>query len=380
MIEIRTFEGDARELARFASPVWQATYAGRRPVPDWTERYYDWQLLANSSADPSYRVAAYDGTRLVGTLLAENFDFQWQGRKVLGSMASWLTVDPNYRRDGVASLLAEEQRGRHLEREAEFCLGFGISRTSGPLFWERMPDTRVLGRVRLWVRILNPKAFCRWTYSPGHRMGVGAFRELPLFKAPRPPRRREIRPFRSSDLASCLGLCRQSNQTSDLSYLWTEARLGHQLEYRGMPSTLVFDSERGEDSEPRDPSEPVEDPGRRSDSRGGGRSRGSVRGFVNSYLLDLLGREPIRSQIVDLVAFDETLSGRDRLHLLRESLAQAASAGAAISLSLQKPSVSKRTMLAAGFFPMPSEFSLIFAFVDPQRLYSPVRRIYVQWR
>jgi GNAT superfamily N-acetyltransferase len=121
MIEIRTYDGDAATLSRFSQEVWRASYEGRVTFPLWSAQYFDWQLLTESRSR-DYLVAAYEGSKLIGTLLAEAFRFRLHGREVNGTTGSWLSVHPDYRRMGIGSKLFEEQRRRHLERDAPFML------------------------------------------------------------------------------------------------------------------------------------------------------------------------------------------------------------------------------------------------------------------
>ena len=69
MIEIRTFDGDVAELARFCTSSWQKRYAGRMPVPVWLPDFLEWELLGEDHAARQFLVAAYDGSRLVGAIL-----------------------------------------------------------------------------------------------------------------------------------------------------------------------------------------------------------------------------------------------------------------------------------------------------------------------
>ena len=68
-------------------------------------------------------------------------------------MGSWLTVDPEYRRQGIGIKLFESSR-RHLEHNAKFHLGYGYTgarMSMGPKFWKSFPENTVLlGHVGFW--------------------------------------------------------------------------------------------------------------------------------------------------------------------------------------------------------------------------------------
>lgn len=124
MIEIRTYEGDAHTLSRFIHETWTQTYQGKMAVSLWGPGYFDWQLLADGWRQRNYLVAAYDGSRLVGCLMAEPFRFKSKIGELNGTMSSWLTVHHDYRRLGIGLQLFEEQRRRHLERGDGFLMGY----------------------------------------------------------------------------------------------------------------------------------------------------------------------------------------------------------------------------------------------------------------
>ena len=139
MIEIRTFEGDAAEIAAFVTRTWIKSYEGRMPVPLWSRQFLQRDLLPEGDHDPrDYLVAAYDGARLVGFHPARPFPIRLHGQQIGGSMGSWLTVDPEYRRQGIAARMQEEFERRHRQRGAVVNFGYlyvRSSRSMGKKFW-----------------------------------------------------------------------------------------------------------------------------------------------------------------------------------------------------------------------------------------------------
>lgn len=352
MIEIRTYEGDADEIARFAQRVWRATYEGRMPLPLWDAAYFDWQLLADRPGGRDYLVAAYDGARLVGSLLGESFRFRLHGREFDATMGSWLTVAPEYRRQGIGSRLFEEQRRRHQQRGAVFHLGFGYTgyaASLGPRFWKSFPEnTVVLGKVGFWARVLDHRAESRWNLSRLERLGTRAL-GLVQSRHPKPDSLEGIRAYEPRDLPDCLELTRGLLHDIDMGYVWSEARLAHQLQYRDIPRTLVLEHE------------------------------GRVGGFINYYHLDYLGRGHLAVGMVDLPCFGD-LPPRLRRRLLLAALDQMVGEGVQMALALRTPCYPRGPFLRTGFVPMPRDFLYVCVRMDPEFALDGAKRLHVHWR
>jgi GNAT superfamily N-acetyltransferase len=351
MIEIRTYEGDAVELCHFIQGVWRATYEGQMPFPLWDQRFFEWQLLAERPGGRDYLVVAYDGSMLIGSLLAEQFRFRLDGHEFDATTGSWFTVHPDYRHRGVAFKLFNEQRRRHLERGAVFLLGFlymGTASSLGPKFWLRFPYTMVLEKLGFWARVFDHQAVARWELS--RRDGLAA-RTLGLFQS-RPPVPHDsegIRPYRPGDLPACLDLVHGLLERVDMGYVWTAQRLAHQLHYRDVPRTIIAEQ------------------------------AGRVAGFVNYYRLDFMGRYPIAAAIIDLVAFG-TLRLRECKKLLLATMGQMLDEGIKMALMLRLPCYPWQPLLATGFVPLPRALSTICIRMDPTFSLEGVKRLHVHCR
>jgi len=349
MIEILTYQGDARELVEFTTAAWKASASGLPHAPRWSETNLEWQLLRNPSASPEFRVAAYDGGALVGTLFAEEFDFWMQGERTRGTLASWLTVAPEYRRRGVAGKLAEELRQRHRERGARFCIGFGLLGSGGARFWSRQPDTLLPGKTGFWVRVLDRSEVSSWSMSLRDRLGVHLLR---LWAGPveSPGEVSSLRNYRDSDLDSCLALCNRPATAADLGLVWTRERLGHQLRFGDAVRTHLLTR----------------------DDR--------VAGIVSYYLLAFTGRTERRMAIFDIVELEDSAGAGDGKRLLYRALHEALDAGASSALVLRQPSMPKRALFASGFVPLPPDFEWILTLAaEPERMRS-IHRIHALWR
>ncbi len=352
MIETRTFEGNAAELSAFAQRVWRGTYEGRMMLPVWNDEYFDWQLLSDRPGGRHYLVAAYEGARLVGSLLGEQFRFRLHGREFDATMGSWLTVDPEYRRQGVGTLLFEEQRRRHLERGAVFHLGYGYvgaAVSMGPRFWQSFPANTVnLGRVGFWARMLDHETVARWDLSLRDRLGA---RAIGFFQTrrPRPSDPGAVRDYRPEDLPACLRLSHALLDRVNMGYVWSQERLAHQLSYNGLPRTLVAEE------------------------------NGQVAGFINYYTLDFLGRFPIRTAMIDLLAFG-SLPFAGRVNLLRAAMAQMVDEGAKLVLMLRLPCYPMLPLMRTGFVALPRDFYLICVRMDTSFPLDGARKMHLHWR
>ena len=351
MLEVRTFDGDAHEIARFTQEVWRTSYYRKVPTPVWDENYFDWQLLSERPGGSDYLVAAYEGGKLVGSLFAEEFKFRLREEEFKGAFSSWLTVHPDYRRRGLGKQLAEEQCRRLLERDAKFLLGFGIKskNSSGPKFWASFSEkTVLLGQVGLWIRMLDHRAVSEWDVSLFNRLGsrlLGVVQRKP--SASRQPT--SIRCYRPDDLPACLELINNKLDEVDMGCVWSAARLAHQLDYKGIPSTLVAESS------------------------------GRVAGLINYYKLTLLGRSYLEAAVIDHFVTDN-LTWRERSDLLETALAQMQAEGIKLALTLRLPTSPNSLLLANGFIPLLPEHEVICYRADKSFCLDKAKRLYVYLR
>lgn len=352
MIETRTYEGDAGELARFAQRVWRGSYEGRMMLPMWDDRYFNWQLLAERPGGRDFLVTAYDGGQLVGSLLGERFRFRLHDREFDATMGSWLTVDPEYRRQGVGTLLFEEQRRRHLDQGAIFNLGYGYTGAAvslGPRFWKSFPANTVdLGKVGFWARVLDHRTVARWDLARRDRWGARLLGCLQPWQ-PRPRDRDGVRAYRAADLPDCLRLAHGLLDRVDMGYVWDEARLAHQLQYRDTPRTLVFEKQ------------------------------GRIEGLVNYYCLDFLGRFRLPAAMIDLAAFGDATAA-ERRKLVFAALEDMAAAGVKLALMLRLPCYESWTLWRTGFVPLPADFRLLCVRMDTTFPLDGARRMHLHWR
>jgi GNAT superfamily N-acetyltransferase len=351
MIEIRPFEGDAEELAAFTQRVWRQSYAGQMLTPLWSKEFMERDLLADGQ-DRDFLIAAYDGARLVGSHPAKPIPIRLHGKKLPATWASFLSVDPDYRRRGVALKLQAEYVRKHQEREIPVNFGYlylRSARSMGPEFWRRQPGgVRIVAKLGMWVRALDHAAVARFEL---YRTEAWGARALSLVqRTPREPSDTTgIRLYRPKDLDDCRALLDRAGEKADLAYLWEPDVTARQLDYPGLSKTLVLDHQ------------------------------GRVGGLVNYTLLDVLGRCPMRVARLDSLAFD-SLESRDRRRLLAAALCEMAADGAKGAMMLRGSWHGWRELLGAGFLPVPPEFYYVGLTLRDGVPLDRVRRLSVLWR
>ncbi len=130
MLEVRTYEGSPEELAKFVVSQWTASYGGRMAVPDWSGDYFRWQLRMDEPEQRQHLIAAYDGAQLAGVVPHFPMQFSLDGEKFSASQASWLSVAPEFRGQGVAGKLIQGSRAIHRELGAEIPARIRLLRSS----------------------------------------------------------------------------------------------------------------------------------------------------------------------------------------------------------------------------------------------------------
>lgn len=335
MVELRTFEGDAEEASRFINGVWQERYGKKLPLAVWDARFFDWLLFREGQAPRDYLVAAYDGGQLVGTLFAEPARLRLGTREVDGTYGSWASVAPSHRGQGIGGKLAEELFRRHRDRGAMLTLGCVAAGTDGPGFWKQTEHARFLGGLGLWVHVFDAQALARWSMHASERA---------LFTMARPFLRhrfrqasgQDIRPYRPSDLPRCMALLQRMMAPVTLGYAYTVQRLAHQLQYRDVPHTFVLEQ------------------------------AGEVQGFVNSYPMRMTGRETMTAEVVDLMAFADSVSHDDRRRLLQVAMQDMERRGASCAAMLRTPCIPASLMWRSGWVPFPGGAKVTCLLPSPQ--------------
>lgn len=348
MIEIRTCESEISEVADFTTGVWRETFAGKRLTLKWDESFFEWQVF-NSVLARDYLIAAYDGARLVGTMFAEPFRLRLHDREHEATMSSWLTVNPEYRRSDLASKIVSEMRQRHLDRDAAFQIGFGLTGTIGSEFWRSIPDCYRVRGMGYWCLLLNVSALNDSLFLSRFERSAASLLRVLQTRTPRAEVHEGIRPYRPEDLPRCLELANELGTGMDLAYVWDPARLALQLDFKGSPRTIVCER------------------------------NGRVEGFVNYYPIDCIGKTTVKSAIVDLVVV-KSLTREEQKNLLRTCIAQMAAEGIAFVLLLRLPCFPSWPLLKAGFIPLPDQFNVLCGWPQPGLNFDNVKKMYLHVR
>ncbi len=351
MIEIRTFEETAAELSDFVVGVWRRSYEGKMPVPLWSGDFLERELLLDGNDRP-YVVAAYDGARLVACHPGRPIEIRLHSEPIGASLGSFLSVDPDYRRQGIARKMQVEFARRHRERGDRVNFGylyFRSAKSMGKNFWLKQPEGVVpVRRVGHWVRAFDHRAVAQWELWRFERWGS---RALSLLQRPiTPPRDTSgIHPYQPEDLPACVELVQQAGQSADIAYVWDATNLDRQLHYKDLARTIVLEHD------------------------------GRVAGLVNYCRFDVLGKTTMATALVDLIAFG-TLPRTERKRLLRAAMAQMVEEGLKAAMLLRGSSYAWRTLAGVGFFPIPSEY-----YYTGVKMHKDVRlendhRLHVLWR
>ncbi len=356
-IEIAPFEGSAEELSQFIVENWKRSYEGKMAVPTWTPQYFDWQMTGSQHADRNSLISARLDGNLVGTLLYMEFPLWVLGQEYQGCLGSWLTVAPECRRMGVASLMSAAMKARQRDKDYFARLGYafhGARASLGPRFWKRsvsQAQTLKLKEMKLWARVLDPRRVANWSNKSWERL---LLKSLPVSvcRVAAASAQTEIRAYTPEDMQACRELINNQARRSDLAMLWTEDRLRSHLAYEDLAHTLVVERQ------------------------------GRVVGFLNYHLLGLNLYGQIQSAIVDMLACQE-LTGREIRDLVNAALAKMRDEqGVALVLMREFAHQPHSALLSCRFLPQFSDSALILTGTTEEsaKLLRRCRNVHVVWR
>lgn len=344
MLEVRPYDGDASELARFIQRHWRTSYEGRVLIPLWSENELKWHFFENPYAVRDYMLGAYHAGRLVGAFFASAATFRLQNQLFEGSYGSWLTVDPSFRNSLVAPSLISEMLERHRLRGARCIFGLGFPSGAGMSleFWEAFAKAypnlvEISDSIGYWLRVIDSTVILRHCLlAPWERAVVRAT------SWQRRPRSFHsdgaIDKFRDSDVGDCLELITTAANQLELTPVWLREPLCHHLG-AGCSEALVW------------------------------RAATSVGGVISYYRQDILGERPFA------VGMIEELAARSTSHatkLLRTALKSMDDSGVSAAIATADATRPKVALLNSGFIPFGFGHRLILVRIDPA-LRLPVR-------
>jgi len=354
MLHITTLRENPVELSEFLIEVWKSDYAGKMPFPLWSAEYLDWQLRISAHPDRSSLIGAYDGNRLVATVLGTDYPFQIAGEGVVrGSIWSWLSIHPEYRGRKLTSELVSERirrtesSGKRLNLSYRYS-GSRYSLAERPRRDPLIPNKVFHGKLGFWTRVLEPHKVSRWSLSPIERFAAGL--AAPLIPSPRhTPEDHSIRPIRASDIDDCLAVIRAETALTPLTIAWDGETLAHQLLETRVVRTWVAES------------------------------RGRVVSFVNFHVLPFIARTTEPVGIIDILAI-KGLPARQGTRLLSAALADMKSLGAILALKLRSGDVSSVAMLRNHFIPRHADSHLVLHWNGEVHRLPQSTRMHLLWR
>jgi hypothetical protein len=344
MVEIRTYDGDGDDLAELCAAIRRQDGGDEDWVPLWDAAYFRRQIQA-PAADRELMVAAYDGSRLVGSFFAVPYEFNFRGQLLPGTFSTCFMVDTAYR--ALGPYLIEKLRRRHRDNEIAFSVGFdmGGPNSASHLCWANYAklspqNCRHVADVGYWFATLDPTVFDDGA-SDEERALVDSFlagqsrKDTSGQTAPD-----ETRAYRQSDLADCLDCLKGQVGDADWAVHWDEERLAVLLGSPEYGQATVIER------------------------------AGQVCGFVSFHLLPLWNGAPYRGAILDLLATrrkDPLLSQQ----LLSAAHRQASEAGVQVMMTLRSAMFRARNMVPSGFLPLPATGRLVILFANQELHHSP---------
>jgi hypothetical protein len=320
--------------------------------PLWTAEYLDWQLDLGPGSSRDFVIAAYDGGRIAGVLLACPFDFRTSTGVRGGILSSWLSIDQSFRGQGLVGRLKAEQARRLAERGGSLVFAYRYvgsrhSLSKPPTDADMQSGEWTTRKVGFWVRILNSRRAVAWSVDRANRVmtRLGA----PFVLAPRVPKTSLIiRDYMPRDLPQCLEVIARSNQEKAFAIEWTLERLGRHC---GGNFGHCLVAERD----------------------------GQVRGFLTFHVLPFQGRTVEPVGVIDIVAIDE-LSGREQRALIGTMLQRIAAAGGILALKLWTGDSPMGAMLISGFVPLPRDSYEAIRVIDGSAKVDRGGRQQILWR
>lgn len=351
MPRIETFTGTAEELAEFLNTVWAAAYAGKMTFIHWSADYLHWQLRCENGVWPENVLAAYEGERLVGTLLGFAQQFRSPAGLHDGSLWSWLSIHPDFRGRGIAKLLDEERLRRLRAADSPLILSYRYVGSKHSQARPPQSDTELnqqAVKVGMWARVLKPRAFADWHWNWFE--GLLAIATGPFAPVPRPKHRgTTIRPFANDDVESCLEIVRESLKPTGLAVWWDADSLAHQLAGSPATQTLVLTVD------------------------------GEVRGLVNFHVLPFQARTVERVGVFDLIAFRNTNS-REQACLIDAAMARMKELGAILALKLRGDDCDVLPLLRNGFVPEKASSYLVLRWLRDPVTIPANAPLHLPWR
>src|SRR3954447_6901933 len=281
-IEIQNYRGDFEDIVELTYRVWMPEYGEKTWIPLPEAAFLREKLSPETGA---VCLVAYEGSTLVGSVLAVPRRMRISGTDHPVLMCTGFTVDPSRRR--VALPLIERLRRSMEETGTAFGIGMVLDdpTSASYRFWTKYAEAyptgfRFVFRGGYWAKFLRPDAFAEAGLEAWERIASRAVG--PLLRLTPYGYDSHVRPYRPSDLDRCVELVEKTSSGVDWAMGWPIEQLAAQLGV-SVFTTLVYERD------------------------------GRVQALVSCHNLPLQGRKPINCAFVDLWAEDQiTGSGRVR--------------------------------------------------------------------
>jgi len=334
VIEVKPFQGETAELVAVINTTWQAHYSGLKAIwrPHYENHDLEWQVLHAGPEHLPFRLAAYDGDRVIGCFLGQKHSFKVNGRMTNAVQGSFFSVLPEFSASPAAIKLINAMERQCKSHDVDFFLGYINYAKNSPAFhfWSKYARAfssrfREVGPVDFWIRITNPKDFGGQLMRFSEKFALQCARLLSVLT----PSKNEphIRAFEDEDLSDCLKLLK-TDENITFSQVWSENELRSQLSSERSAKTVVYQDGAG------------------------------IGGFCNYYWTDYAYNERFRCAIIDLLEFG-ALKLKQRRSLLAAGTRSLSDAGAT---AVMIPAVSREywwTFLSCGYVPIQSICHLV---------------------
>lgn len=333
-LEIKSYHGNGDDLADLIVSSWRETLGNEAWFPIWDRDFIRWKVMDDRILDRDLVVCAYLDGRIVGCMVAVQYDFRVGGEVLAGSACSFLSVDSSYKRPGLSLRMAEEMRKRHLDRGLRLSMGVrnvapgSVAKKFWAGFMKRHPgESQVIGRIRSWVHVFDGAAVARasiqrWEAIEGR---LGGFVPLGWIGS-----RGQGHPCDPHNIAQDLEIVARANARAQAEQLYDETSLAHALHHPYCYSM-------------RHP---------------------TAEAIVACYMIDWSGRETLRVGFIDLVS---GLAGTgDMADLIIHAAREAKKRGAQMMVMMDQGAAPAIAFWRAGFVPTDSQVEYFAWYKDPE--------------
>jgi hypothetical protein len=337
-LEIGSYSGDAAELGQFIVTCWRGVLSGKAWFPLWDQDFIAWKVMDPRILNRDLVIEARQDGRLIGCLVAVPMQFRMGDQDIPGSIASFLSVDPSYRRPGLGFRMADEARRRHKVLGLQLSLGVHDARPGAVAakFWAgigaRNPaEFQMLRRITIWTHVFDGRAVARASLSKWQALESRLGGYLPLGWNGRAGAGKPADP---GELDTDLATLRAGLRPEGLSVVHSRETLDHAMHH---PYCMSF----------RHP---------------------AADAIVAGYMIDWCGRADLRVGFIDLVA--GTAPSKDMAALLIHAAHAMRARGAQMAVMMDQGAGPRSAFWRAGFVPVDSEVDA-FAWMKDSSLELP---------